>query len=99
MAGRIRYTGQLIQEALARVLHEPVIKVAKELGVKPSTIYTWRSHVKAGKIKLNVPNPTPTPNTDAVHKTTVTFVTPELAALREENDLLKRMVKHLIKSA
>ena len=109
MIARTRYTDDKVNEALTRALYEPVEKISKDLNVAVSTIYRWRTAVQAGKRKFIPPSPTPPtltlePPCDATHKkeaerlrTTVDALKAEVANLKEQNVMLKKMFEYLIK--
>lgn len=81
-----RYSQEFKDEAvrLANESEKPTSQIAKELGIKESTLYNWISLSKAPTIYL-------TPNQSSTHlEQEVRRLKKELARVTEEREILKK---------
>jgi len=81
---RINYSQEYKEETVALVLKSgrPCSQIAKELGIKESTLYSWVSQLKPS-------TPPPTQTTQDLEKENIRL-RKELAILKEEREILKK---------
>jgi len=93
MKGRGPYTREFKLEAvrLLRTGEKPAAQVARELGVKRTLLYRWREAAAAEGDAAFSAKPGRKPSAE------VARLTRELAAVREERDILKKAAVYFAK--
>ena len=96
MKGRGPYTREFKLEAvrLLRQGEKPAARLAMELGVKRTLLYRWRDEVAARGDAAFSSHPGRKPSAQA---TEVARLRRELAAVREERDILKKAAAYFAK--
>lgn len=94
MKGRGPYTREFKLEAvrLLRTGEKPAAQVARELGVKRTLLYRWRDTYAAAGDAAFSGQPGRKPSAE------VARLTRELAAVREERDILKKAATYFAKA-
>lgn len=87
------YPAEFKESAVKLVVESgrPISQIAKELGVKENTLYTWVSqHLKAGKNDNQI---------GPSHEETIRHLRQELARVTQERDLLKKAAAYFAKES
>ena len=87
---RKKYSSQFKDLALERAAKEGIAQVAKDLGLKESMLYSWRSQKKQGGDSIE---------NQKLQQAEVSRLKREVARLAEENAFLKKAAAYFAKES
>ena len=87
---RKKYSPQFKDQALERAAKDGISQVAKDLGIKESMLYSWRSQQKQGGDSIE---------NQKLQQAEVSRLRREVARLAEENAFLKKAAAYFAKES
>ena len=87
---RKKYSPQFKDQALERAAKDSIPQVAKDLGIKESLLYSWRSQQKQGGDSIE---------NQKLQQAEVSRLKREVARLAEENAFLKKAAAYFAKES
>lgn len=87
---RKKYSSQFKDQALERSVKDGIVQVAKDLGIKESMLYYWRSQQKQGGDSIE---------NQKLQQAELSRLKREVARLAEENAFLKKAAAYFAKES
>jgi transposase len=91
-----KYTEEFKREALrlCETSDKPLLTIAKELGIAPSTLHEWKSHYSSSPVRRNAANK------KTITEQDVEFIKAkrEVERLKKENEILKKAAAYFAKA-